>query len=124
MTDNYYTQCPAKISDGRFLADNRSSHRRELYNMHMNGINRASDYRNFLKHNATKIMDGEWCRLRQNSCFNNGCIHTYQTRVSPSSLSEEMSKYNSIKTGKSLKPSCPAFTDYRMTDTPMTNKQC
>ena len=46
--DPVYSDCPPKMSDGRFLGDFRTSDTRELGIMRMNGIVRAQDYKRFL----------------------------------------------------------------------------
>lgn len=115
--DNFYKDCPAKMSDGRFLNDSRTSHRRELYNMNQNGFVRADDFRHHLQSNGDDIMNTEWTLLRKNnSCTNYPCFHNYPTRPTPGMLNEEMKAYNDVKTGKSSNtPACEKFDDYRLT---------
>ena len=124
--DNFIEKCPAKMSDGRFLTDYRSSHTRELYNMSKLKINNASDYRLLLEKDANKIMDKEWCNLiDNNSCKSDVCFHQYKTSPEPFELNEELVIYNKVKTGKMKKgPVCNKYTDYRLTMTPKSNKKC
>jgi hypothetical protein len=124
--DNFYSNCPARMSDGRFLRDNRTSHKRELYNMYSNDINRSDDYRLFLQKNAEKIMDGEWCNMRnKQSCHNYKCFHNYPTRSSPPMLNEEMTIYNIGDTPETaLKIKCENFNDYRASVTDGMDKHC
>lgn len=124
--DNFYQNCPAKMSDGRFLRDSRSSHRRELHNMKINGITNHNNHRLHLQQNAEKIMDGEWCSLRNNqSCHTYPCFHNYPTRSTPGMLHKEMAVYNAVKTGNSQEvPGCEDFLDYRATQTGASEKKC
>ena len=124
--DNFYQNCPAKMNDARFLRDNRTSHRRELYNMQANGLNRSDDYRLFLQKNAENIMDAEWCKMtNEQSCHNYPCFHNYPTRSTPGMLNNEMAVYNGVKTGNMKEaPACENFMDYRLTTTPGTDKKC
>lgn len=124
--DNFYKNCPPRMSDGRFLRDHRTSHRRELNNMQVNGIERADDYRLHLQNNASAVMDKEWCNMRNTkSCNNYPCFHNYPTRCTPGDLHAEMSAYNSVKTGKTTQaPACENFLDYRLTTTSGSDKKC
>lgn len=121
--DNFYNECPAKMSDARFLTDYRSSNTRELYIRSINGISKTSDSRAFLTDNAEKIMDAEWQYLTMgNSCSTTTCVHTLPLRPALGSSNKELQLYNAVQTG-SLKPGdkeypvCKPYADYRMTDT-------
>ena len=116
--DNFYSNCPARMGDGRFLKDSRTSHVRELYNMYANDINRSDDYRLFLQKNAEQIMNNEWNSMRtKQSCHNYKCYHNYPTRPTrptPPMLHEEMSIYNIGDTKQTApKIKCEDFDDYR-----------
>merc|ERR1712216_287808 len=123
--DNYFAGCPARMSDGRHLTDYRSSHKRELFNMQSNGISRSDDWRMFLQQNGEKLMDGEWCYMKNNhSCQQYPCFHEYGTKTTPGELHDEMKAYNSVKSGKSKAPECKQRSDYRATVTRGSCKQC
>ena len=64
--DNYYRNCPAKMDDGRFITNYKSSTCNNEYIKYVNGIVRDDDYRLFLQLNADKIMDSEWLYLIKN----------------------------------------------------------
>ena len=122
--DNYYKNCPAKMDDGRFITNWKTSSCYNEYIKYMNGIVRDDDYRLFLQMNADKIMDSEWMYLRKNdSCWNNACVHKYETRMDPRFFVQERQDANLLfKTNeipKTLK--CQAFADYRATTTPLQN---
>lgn len=114
--DNYYSMCPAKMSDGRFTTDYRPHVQMEEYIKYINNINRDDRLRLFLQGNACKIMDAEWKHLRNNnSCWVNQCVHNYPTRVFPAWFAEELRDYNmysdpNIQTNFK----CAKFSDYRM----------
>lgn len=121
--DNCYKECSAKMEDGRFLSDFRTSNTREQYIKTMNGIVSESDYRMFLQHNADQIMDKEWDFLRTNlSCQTKCCVHQLPTRSTQSSLYDEIALYNAVKSEK-IKitdkgyPVCHKLEDYRMSST-------
>lgn len=117
MSDNVYPDCPARMSDGRFLGDRRTSDTRELYNMRINGITRAQDYKKFLQKNAKTIMNGEWNQLRKTqTCFKNQCHHSYPLRSTPSQMHNEMKGYALVH-GDHNKKGCGSYPDYRMTET-------
>ena len=124
--DNFYNECPAKMEDGRFLTDYRSSNTREQYIKQINGIVNTNDYRSFLIDNGEKILDAEWQYISStNSCGTKSCVHTSPLRPSLGVTSREMQLYNSVQTGK-IKPTdenyphCKKYEDYRMTDTKKT----
>lgn len=117
MTDNYFKECPAMMSDGRILADYRTATRREQYIKTINGFLDDNDYRYFLQKNADAIMDNEWVFYRKNqSCFPNQCFHNTGTRTTSQSNSAELITYNKVKTGKPTKvqPICEKYPDYRL----------
>ena len=88
--DNYYSNCPPKMDDGRFLTNYKTSSCYNEYIKYMNGIVRDDDYRLFLQLNADKIMDSEWLHLRKNdSCWNNACVHKYPLRMDPRLFNQE-----------------------------------
>lgn len=123
--DNFFQSCPAKMNDGRFLQDFRSSNTRELHNMHKQRINRSDDYRLALMRKGSKIMDNNWSHMRRRfGCRQNGCYHNYPTRSTPSMLQKEMRSYTNCMSQRQCKgPRCESFPDYRATMTPMSNRR-
>ena len=120
--DNVYNSCPPKMNDSRFLTDFRSANTREQYVKTVNNFVRDDDYRVFLQQNAENIIDRDWNYMKDKSCKNSVCIHKFPTRVTQGNNFEEMSLYNSVRTGKLSPsspnfPSCPAQNDYRISDT-------
>jgi hypothetical protein len=71
-------------------------------------------------------MDSEWLYLRKNdSCWNNACVHKYNTRMDPRFFSQERENANLLFKSRELPKSlnCQKFADYRLTTTPMQNYQ-
>ena len=124
--DNFYNECPAKMEDGRFLTDYRSSNTREQYIKQINGISNTDEYRAFLNDNGEKILDAEWKYITlTNSCGTKTCVHTSPLRTPLGVTNNEMQLYNSVQTGKIKEghpnyPYCRKYEDYRMTDTSQT----
>lgn len=122
--DNYYKNCPPRMDDARFLTNYKSSSCNNEYIKYLNGIVRDDDYRLFLQMNAEKYMDSEWMHLRKNeSCWNNACVHKYPTRMDPRKFDEERQNANLLFTNSVLPNNlrCEKFSDYRMTFTPIQN---
>lgn len=120
--DNYYKECPAKMEDGRFFTDYRTSNTREQYVKTINGIVRDDEYRMFLQQNGEKIMDGEWDYMRRNTCRPQRCVHTLPTRMTQGSAYRELMLYNDVETGRIKKtdpvyPKCANMSDYRVSHT-------
>lgn len=120
--DNYYLNCPPKMNDqGRDISDFISSTRRDEYIKYVNDIYRDDQYRLFLQVNAKEVMDREWEFLRKNnSCWDNDCIHNYPTRSTMRQMVQERMAYDSIfnpRTNKQLAPlrQCTKYKDFRMT---------
>ena len=123
--DNYFQPCPARMSDGRIWSDYRTSHRRELYNMQINGFNRSDDFRLFYQKNAEKILDDSWCGMKQKSCHTYPCFHTNPTVPSHGQQYDEMDAYNNVRLGKTnIVPQCDVPKDYRVTVTPNFDNSC
>jgi hypothetical protein len=130
--DNYYENCPPKMNDGRFLENFKSDTCVNEYIKFTNGITRDDDYRLFLQINADKIMDSEWLYLKKNnSCWNNACIHQYPLRMDPRLFNEEREKADALFVKKELTDNfkCEKFADYRMSETNIqkyniNNKTC
>lgn len=124
--DNFYKGCPAKMEDGRFLTDYRTSNTREQYIKSINGFVRDDEYRMFLQQNGEQILDKEWTHLKdKNLCATKCCVHTSPTRSTHGTSYEELKKYNAVKTGRitesdSSYPVCEAMPDYRITHTNKT----
>ena len=124
--DNFYKNCPPKMDDGRFTTNYKSDSSINEYIKYMNGITRDDDYRLFLQINAEKLMDSEWLYLRKNdSCWNNACVHKYNTRMDPRFFVQERQNANLLFKTRELPTSlaCPKYVDYRLTTTPMQNYQ-
>jgi len=84
------------------------------------------DYRLFLQINADKLMDAEWLYLRKNdSCWNNACIHKYSLRMDPRLFVQEREDANTLFKSKELPENfkCTRYVDYRMSETPLQNYQ-
>ena len=114
--DNYFKECPAKMSDGRFLTDYRTATRREEQNKYVNGITRDDDFRLFQQLNANKIMEMTQDFNRQmNTCRPNSCIHNYPTRMFPGWFRQEIEKYNSQAKG-AVYP-CEKLENYNINNT-------
>lgn len=123
--DNFYKGCPAKMADGRFLTDYRSTSSREQYNKMINGFSLASDdqFRMFMQDNGERIMDSEWnFYINKIACKPSCCVHRNPTRTTSGANFEELKMYDDIMLGK-LKPldksypTCRKMPDYRLTDT-------
>lgn len=113
--DNYFTNCPAKMSYGG-ITDYRSSHTRELHHMQLSGMTRSDDFRLYSQRNADTIMNNEWQKLRaNNSCHNYPCFHNYGTATTPQDQYNEMATYNRVKNGTGQTPQCEIFADYQLT---------
>jgi hypothetical protein len=120
--DNFFKQCPAKMSDGRLFTDYRTATRREEYVKYINNIVRDDEYRMFQQCNADSIMDGEWKFNKSNkSCQVQECIHTYPTRMYPPWFVEQRLKYDSLyDPNRKTRYDCSPKPDYRMTHTKTT----
>lgn len=124
--DNYYKNCPPKMDDGRFTTNYKSSSSYNEYVKYMNGITRDDDYRLFLQINADKLMDSEWLYFRKNdSCWNNACVHKYNLRMDPRDFVKEREQANMLFQKRELPESfaCNKYADYRMCQTPMQDYQ-
>jgi hypothetical protein len=124
--DNFYSNCPARMDDGHFLTNYKTASSYNEYIKFMNGIVRDDDYRLFLQLNADKIMDSEWLYLKKNdSCWNNACVHKYNTRMDPRFFVQERDDANLLFRTNELpkRLNCPRFADYRLTTTTMQNYQ-
>ncbi len=120
--DNFYRNCPAKMSDGRFLTNYKTATSYNELIKFANNITRDDDYRLFLQTNATKIMDNEWVKMRnQESCWNNACVHNYPLRMDPRDFKTERENYNKLYKSNELsnEVKCNNYADYRMTETPL-----
>ena len=120
--DNYYVNCPPKMNDGRFTTNYKTATCINEYIKYVNGITRDDDYRLFLQLNATKMMDSEWAYLRKNdSCWNNACVHNYPLRMDPRDFAQERLKANLLFQKQTLPNDlqCPKYADYRLTETPL-----
>ena len=91
MTDNFYTNCPAKI-DYRELTDYRLN---AIINDDIKakyGITNEEDYRQFIKDKGMSI------NKMPNQCWNTSNVHIYSTRQDPSTFATEaINSSNNIK---------------------------
>lgn len=121
--DNFFTGCPAKMNDSRFLTDYRTSNTREQYLKSINNISRNDEYRSFLQQNGGVIMDAEWDFLKvSNTCKIQTCVHTNPTRSTNGMDYTELKLHDKVRTGKLNAsdvgyPVCRDLHDYRMTET-------
>ena len=124
--DNFFTHLPGRMNDSRILTDYRSSDTRELSNMNINGIVNEHEYRKVLQQNGETIIDTEWDHLkRTNTKPQKICPHSYPLRSSPAMLNEELTRYTEVFTGKSNNaPKCQNLSDYRLTQTSASGKNC
>jgi hypothetical protein len=116
--DNYYKNCPAKMDDGRFTTNYKTSSCINEYIKYVNGITRDDDYRLFLQMNADKLMNIEWDHLKKNdSCWNNACVHNYPLRMDPRDFTKERLDANLLFQKNSLPDTlqCKRYADYRLT---------
>ena len=124
--DNYYSNCPPRMDDARFTTNYKLDSSINEYIKYMNGITRDDDYRLFLQINANKLMDSEWMYLKKNdSCWNNACVHKYPLRMDPRLFVKERENANLLFQNKIIPDDlrCDIYSDYRMTDTPLQNYQ-
>ena len=91
MTDNFYTNCPAKI-DYRELTDYRLN---AIINDDIKakyGITNEEDYRQFIKDNGMSI------NKIPNQCWYTSTVHIYNTRQDPFTFTTEaINSSNNIK---------------------------
>ena len=122
--DNYYTNCPARMDDARFLENYKSATCINEFIKYSNNIIRDDDYRLFLQLNADKMLDYEWMNLKRNNvCWNNSCVHKYPLRMDPRSFSKERNDANEQLKDAVLPNNfkCESYADYRMTHTTLQN---
>jgi len=119
--DNFYQNCPAKMSDaGRELGDFQTPTKRNEYIKYINDIWRDDQYRLFLQLNGKEILKKEWEFMKKsNSCRLNDCVHNFPTRSTPYDYQKEMTLYNSVydvNTNRQYAPirQCVNYKDYRM----------
>ena len=121
--DNYYTNCPARMGDARFLENYKSATSIDEFIKYSNNIVRNDDYRLFLQLNGEKLIESEWNNLKNHACWNNSCVNKYPTRMDTRFFyqermdADEQLKYpilpNNFK--------CNIYADYRMTQTSLQN---
>ena len=120
--DNYYKNCPARMSDGNFLTNYKTASNYNELIKFQNNIVRDDDYRLFLQNNAEKMIDAEWLNLRKNnSGWKNACVHTYNTRMDPRNFAQEREAFNSLFKSNTMPVNlkCEEYADYRLTETPL-----
>ena len=112
------------MDDGRFTTNYKTASCYNEYIKYENGITRDDDYRLFLQLNADKIMDNQWLKLRKNdSCWNNACVHKYPLRMDPRDFTKEIENANLLFRSKAIPDNlkCTSYADYRMVETPLQN---
>lgn len=124
--DNFYTHLPGRMNDSRMFTDYRTSNRRELSNMSVNGITNEHDYRIVLQRNGSAIMDAQWQQQkRDNTKPQKICPHNYPTRSNNELMNKELKQYTGVFTGKSSDaPKCQNLCDFRLTETDGSGKNC
>ena len=116
--DNFYMQCPPMMSDGRLFTDYRTNVRTNEHIKYVNNIERNDDYRVFLQDNGAKILDDQWCVMKNfKCCNNNNCVHIYPTRMNPALFAQERKAVDALNTKNSPNFKCPKLNDYRATNT-------
>ena len=115
--DNFYQNCPAsRMQNGaRELGDYKTATRRNEYIKYVNGIWRDDQYRVFLQGNTTEILDREFAYYKKaNKCWEQGCIQTYPTLVTPQQYAEQMKAANAQVKGTNKGGACCKYPDYRL----------
>lgn len=113
--DNFYHNCPPKMSDGRFMTDYRPHTVVEEQIKRANGIIRDDDVRLFLQGNAGRICDREWDYLRNTqSCHSGECVHKYPLMMQPPWFEQELKDFNTSMVIGHTPFTCPPYSDYRM----------
>jgi hypothetical protein len=118
--DNYFTDCPAVMNDGRMFTDYRSSQVREEIFRQKHCVITENEARTLRIENGEQIMDDEWEYLKQNkSCYANvnTCYHNNpKTATSTIENNAELLAYNGVIP---MPPSPPTknCADYRLTET-------
>ena len=82
--------------------------------------NDAAETLTELQINASKLMNSEWEYLRKNdSCWNNACVHKYPLRMDPRLFTQERVNTNMLFEKKELPDTlkCNKYSDYRMNET-------
>lgn len=118
--DNFFHMCPSK-TDGRQLTDYQSDTKKNESIKYANNIYRDDQYRLSLQTGGKDLLNREWeFNKKNNSCWVNGCVHVYPTRVLVDQMIQEKQLYDSIynsNTNQKLASlrRCPVSKDYRMT---------
>lgn len=120
--DNYFQNCPPMMEDGgRQFTDYKTATRRNEYIKYINDIVRDDQFRLFLQLNGQQFADKEWeWHKRNNSCWDNDCVHVYPTRSIPRHLWQEREVYDSLYNRYthdkySKLRECKPMKDFRMT---------
>lgn len=114
--DNFYLNCPAKMSDGRIFTDYRSDTRKNEYIKYLNNITRDDDYRIFLQKNGKQIIENEFNYYKKKqSCNDMRCVHQYPTQVYAPWFVNERENYDFIsKYPNTKKFPCTPIKDNRL----------
>jgi len=115
--DNYFTDCPAMMSDGRLFTDYRSSQVREEIFRDKNCLLSENQAREFRYNNGEKILDYEWNNLKstkychpKKKCYHKAPI----TRTTSIYNNAELLAYNNVIPA----PGCNVYcNDFRATTT-------
>jgi hypothetical protein len=122
--DNYFTDCPAMMSDGRIFTDYRSSQVREEIFRDKNCLLSENQTREFRYRNGEKILDYEWNNIKSNyGCYpKKKCFHKSPvTRTTSIYNNAELLAYNNVIPA----PGCDVYCDdFRATKTAGLNSGC
>lgn len=117
MTDNYFKNCPAKMSFPIHFTDWKTATRRNEYVKYINDIVRDDDYRMFLQKNGGQLMENDWAYSKNKmGCWENGCIHVYPTRTIPQFFPQERRDFDAFfnpKVRPYLINRCKKYADYK-----------
>jgi len=121
--DNYNQNCPALMSDGRFLTDYRSATVREQLFRLNNGLEDENKARTVRIDNAEQILDNEWKQMMATQVCNNTkyCYNTNPlTRTTTHLNNAKILAYNGMILAPECKKKCGG---YRLTDTIGSQKE-
>lgn len=113
--DNYYTQCPPKMEDGRFLTDYRTATTREEANKKAVAIVRDDEYRQYLQTKASSLVANDRKMSKTGTCkASASCVHNYPTRMTNRMFIDQMNAYNN-QSINNVSYMCESFPDYDAT---------
>ena len=115
--DNYFNECPARMSDGRMFTDYRSSQVREEVFRHRTCTVSENEARTLRIDRGKEFSDDEWKNIKARTfCIpNKDCFHKQPTtRVTTKYNNAELLAYNGVLGAPQCDIECP---DYRATYT-------